>query len=346
MSLRTLIASRFPVKIPVFDIHAHREAHVGIGRQLFAGGPGGRRPAELKNGCVAPGNHVRAHFNLDRAAVAGVGDELPHRWRSGGDRSEVVEVEGRNEAVGIDPDPDALGENVAVHRQSGMQIRAQHAIVFGLHAPQIRADPRHAADAVGEQDPIGVARREMRWQALRLGPKKTNGGGHVRGRRVVALQNQIGIDPLRARRETSNVTRSDCDGLGVLGDARFARFAPRRQGGAKRHAVLDEQPVTGGNRSDAAAIHPVPADDFRQGPRCGGLVQGSLQRRNRARFESPDRGQELEWGAVHDFRQRAPVEASDVGERHDFAQRLDAPGRLSAGAPIGVTAQTGGPGEG
>ena len=72
MMLGAAVAPRFPVKIPVFDIHAHREAHVGIGRQLFAGGPGGRRPAELKNGCVAPGNHVRAHFNLDRAAVAGV----------------------------------------------------------------------------------------------------------------------------------------------------------------------------------------------------------------------------------------------------------------------------------
>ena len=36
MKIRAAVALGFAVKIPVLDVHAHGQAHVGIGGQLFA----------------------------------------------------------------------------------------------------------------------------------------------------------------------------------------------------------------------------------------------------------------------------------------------------------------------
>ena len=38
----------------------------------------------------------------------------------------------------------------AVHRHAGIQVCAERAVVFGIHMAQIHAQPRHAADAVGQ----------------------------------------------------------------------------------------------------------------------------------------------------------------------------------------------------
>ncbi len=60
----------------------------------------------------------------------------------------------------------ALGENVAVHRHARIQIRAEHAIVFGIDRAEIHAQPRHAADAVGQQNQrlfSGMAAHRLRF---------------------------------------------------------------------------------------------------------------------------------------------------------------------------------------
>jgi hypothetical protein len=154
MMLRPAIAPGFPVKIPVFDVTTDRQAHVGIGRQLLAGGPLGGRPAEMENRRVRAGQHPGAQFNFNRPPVTSIGDELPDGGRAGVKRREVFCVKRRKETIGIHPNANAFDKDMPVHRHGRMQVRTEHAVIFGLYAAQIHAHPRHAADAVGQQDQI------------------------------------------------------------------------------------------------------------------------------------------------------------------------------------------------
>src|SRR5208282_6259284 len=104
-----------------------------------------RRAAELKYRRVFAFEHFGAQFDFDRAAISGVGDEPPERRRADVERSEVFEVERRKKTVGIDPGADAFDENMPVHRYVWIQIGAEHTVVFGIHAAQVHANPRHAA---------------------------------------------------------------------------------------------------------------------------------------------------------------------------------------------------------
>jgi len=54
MKIRAAIAFGFPMKIPVLDIKAHRQAHVGIGGQLFTGRAPGAGAAEMKHRRIFP----------------------------------------------------------------------------------------------------------------------------------------------------------------------------------------------------------------------------------------------------------------------------------------------------
>ena len=94
MIIRAAIAFGFGMKIPIFDVHAHGQSHVGVGGQLFAmrGFFGGS--AEMKNRRVFAGDHFGAQFDLHRAAVAGVRDEIPDGGRAGLERREVLKSSG------------------------------------------------------------------------------------------------------------------------------------------------------------------------------------------------------------------------------------------------------------
>ena len=81
MEIRAAVAPGLAVKIPVFDVHAHGQAHVGAGGQLFSAREFFRRPAELEDGRVFACNHFRAQFNFHRAAVAGVRHKIPDGGR-------------------------------------------------------------------------------------------------------------------------------------------------------------------------------------------------------------------------------------------------------------------------
>ena len=116
MKIRAAVAFGLAVKIPVFDVHAHGQAHVGVGGQLFAARAFVRRAAELENGRVFALHHFGAQFDFHRAAVAGVGDKIPDGGRTGVERREIFEIERRKKAVGVHPDAEALHENVAIHR--------------------------------------------------------------------------------------------------------------------------------------------------------------------------------------------------------------------------------------
>ena len=179
VGFRPAVSPGLPVKAPVFNVHAHGQPDVGVGGQLLAGGPRGAWPVELKDGGVAPRNHAGPHPNLNRAAVARVGNKTPDRRRPGLNADKTVEIKWRNEAVRVDPDADALGENMPVHRQARMQIGSQHTVVLGTHAAQIHADPRHAADAVRQKDQLRGARRQGRGGAGRGGGEKANGRRHM-----------------------------------------------------------------------------------------------------------------------------------------------------------------------
>ena len=150
MKIRAAVAFGFPVKIPVFDVKSDGQPHIGIGGQLFALGMFFSRPAEIKNRRVFAFNHFGAQFDFDRAPVPGIGDKLPGGRRAGVKRSEIFRVERRKKSIGVDPDADAFDKNMAIHRDARIQVRAEDAVVFGIHAAQIHAHTRHAADAVGQ----------------------------------------------------------------------------------------------------------------------------------------------------------------------------------------------------
>ena len=173
MKIRAAVAFGFPMKIPVLDVKAHRQAHVGVGGQLFAGRAFVRRTAELKDRRIFPFDHFGAQFDFHRAAVAGAGDELPDRRRTGAEGGEAFEIQRREKTVGIDPGAEAFDKNVAVHRKIRIQIGAEDAIVFGIDAAQIHANARHAAATVGQQDEI---RGRERGREQRGGCEKTNRG--------------------------------------------------------------------------------------------------------------------------------------------------------------------------
>ena len=83
----TAVAPGFAVKIPVFNIHAHGQTHVGIQWQWFARRVADRRTAETEQGRIAPREHLGLHFNLHHPAVARAGD---HRQTAGGPAANVA----------------------------------------------------------------------------------------------------------------------------------------------------------------------------------------------------------------------------------------------------------------
>ena len=109
---------------------------------------------KTQHGGVSLRQHVRGEMDFNAATVTCIGNKPPAGRRTGLKRKEVLAIQWRDEAVGVDPYANSLDQNVAVHRQRRMKIRGQHAIVFGIHATEIDAHPRHAADAIGQQDKI------------------------------------------------------------------------------------------------------------------------------------------------------------------------------------------------
>ena len=152
MKIRAVIAFCLAVKIPVFDVHAHSQAHIGVSGKLFADRKCFRRTAKVKDRRVLAHGHFRAQFNFHRAAVAGVRHKIPDSGRTGLKRHEVFEIQRREKTIGVHPDAEAFHENMAVHWHGGIEVCTERTIVFGIHAPQIHAQPRHAADAVGQQN--------------------------------------------------------------------------------------------------------------------------------------------------------------------------------------------------
>jgi hypothetical protein len=105
----------------------------------------------MKNRRVFAFDHFGAQFDFHRAAVAGIGDKMPDGGRAGFKRREIFEIQRREKAVGVDPDADAFDKTWRSTGKSRIQVRAEDAIVFGIHAAQIHAHARHAAAAVGQQ---------------------------------------------------------------------------------------------------------------------------------------------------------------------------------------------------
>ncbi len=124
MIFRAAIAFGFGMEIPVFDVDAHGQSDIGIGRQLFVEAAHvlslGRAVIALT---IAALDCFRAHFNLDGVPVTRISHEAPDSRRSGIKRSKVLKIERRDKTVGIHPGANALGKNMSVHRQRGMKIR-------------------------------------------------------------------------------------------------------------------------------------------------------------------------------------------------------------------------------
>ena len=74
----------------------------------------GRGAIEAKQGCVSTFEHAGRRVDFNRAAVPGIGNEVPDSRRSGFKRHKVSEVQWGDKSVGIDPNTQALGENMAI----------------------------------------------------------------------------------------------------------------------------------------------------------------------------------------------------------------------------------------
>src|SRR6266567_3762444 len=108
MVLGAAVAAGFPMEVAVLNVHPQGQAHVGFGGELFADGLLGGRPTELENGRVAALQHVSGHSDFHRAAIAGIGNEIPNRWGTWLKGSQTREIKRRDEPVGVDPNPETL----------------------------------------------------------------------------------------------------------------------------------------------------------------------------------------------------------------------------------------------
>ena len=102
---------------------------------------------------------------------------------------------------------------MAIHRHGGIKVCAERAVVFGIHAPEVNAQPRHAADTVGQQSQIGGLR--IANYGLRIGWEKMNRRRNFLRRCGVTFQNQFRLRRRIARRKGGNVAVADSDGLDV-----------------------------------------------------------------------------------------------------------------------------------
>src|SRR5256885_1077096 len=159
------IAPGFRMKIAVFDINARGETHLSLGCNLVdlssAGSPSplskGRelrrgvcllasdrslkmipgRPAKLQNRRIAALHHLNAQPNFHRPAITSTSHKIPNRRRSRSEIGEAREIKRRDETIGVDPNTNAFGENVAGHRERRIQNLPEPTIVLGLDPPTI-----------------------------------------------------------------------------------------------------------------------------------------------------------------------------------------------------------------
>jgi len=145
------------MEIPILDIHAYRQADVRLGGKIFSERDRALRTVKAQDRGVLTGNHFGGHFDFHGAAIARTGEEVPARRWPGVESGQVPGIEWGDKPIGHNPKPRALGEDVAIHRQMFIEIRAQQAIVFRSHVPEIDGQPRHATASVGE-DAAGGSR--------------------------------------------------------------------------------------------------------------------------------------------------------------------------------------------
>ena len=86
--------------------------------------------------------------------VASVGHKPPDRRRASRKRCQVFCVQRREKTIRTNPGTDTFDENMTVHRHARMQIRAEHTVVFGIDAPQIHTNTRHATDPIGQEGEV------------------------------------------------------------------------------------------------------------------------------------------------------------------------------------------------
>ena len=289
-------------------------------------------------------DHFGDQFDIGCASVARLGGKPPARRRARFERDEVLRVQRRDESVGIAPNPEAFGKDVPVHRHAGMQVRAEQTVVFGIHPPQVHTQPRHTANSVGQQDhfrfpPSGFGFRARARGQVRpsdFGSKKPDRAAHSLVRNSESFRDQLGIGLAGARRKTRDVPLANRNGLRVLRASVLLETQPRAEG----HLVLDQQPMPGRNRCDAAAINQTPDDHLRQLllPRRG--VQGRDQIFTGGFLVQAGQGtEELFRVALDQGGQIAPVVRTDFLRFESFAEGVDGPSRPGASAPVPFAAR-------
>ena len=269
---------------------------------------------------------------------------MPTRGRSRLERGQVVRVQRRNKPVCIRPDTDAFGENVPVHRHARIEVRAEQTIVFRGDATEIDAHPRHAADAVGQQNQVRwtgrvglgfrvgalLSRSDRPTDPADFAGQKPDRSRNPLLRDPISFREQFGVACFGARRKTGELSVLDRNRPRV--PPGFPE--PETQRHAERHRVLNQQPVVWRNQGDATPVNQAPGDDLGEFLLCRRLIQGGEQIRFfvQAR-DGPEKAFRI---ALDPPGQGAPIMRTSFLRVEYLTERADGPGRLSARAAIGV----------
>src|SRR5262245_27082025 len=128
MVFRTPVMMCFGVKVPVLDIEAHGQRNAAFGCQIAPERDSRLRSEELKHCRIASIEHVDREQDFHGAIISSAGHETPLRRRPGAEVHQVLEIQGSDESVGVDPEARALDKDVTVDRHGGMQVSPKQTI--------------------------------------------------------------------------------------------------------------------------------------------------------------------------------------------------------------------------
>ena len=149
-----------------------------------------------------------------------------------------------------------------------MQVGAQHAVVLGIDPAEIEADPGHAAAAVGQEDQIRDAGCGMRERRRRI--KKADAGLRALIFFGIAFEEQLRVSRGLTWGEAGNMASASGNRFNVRHSIGCGNF----QRSAKWNGILDEQPMSGRDRSDPVLVRQSPTNNGIKILRARGIGQG------------------------------------------------------------------------
>lgn len=129
-SLGIEVALGFAVETAVLQVHPQNEGDLAAEGEGVSGGWQEIGPQQVEGHRVPVRQKIGAEVDFGHPPIASVGQEYPAGGGAGVEAVQVRVVQGCDEAVGVHPGPQALGQDVAVAGVLRVEIGPQQAIVF------------------------------------------------------------------------------------------------------------------------------------------------------------------------------------------------------------------------